>query len=160
MNNSYATDKEKIAFKQHLKTSCLVIIEERIATIRKAILDSQESLDREEKSSVGDKYEVGRAMGHLQQEMHSNQLEEAQRELALVQALDDATILTEVGTGAVVAANGQWLFIGVGLGSATVEGQKVFLLSPIASLAVAMMGKKAGGQFTFNGRLTTVEMVF
>ncbi|HMC85967.1 MAG TPA: hypothetical protein VKI61_10590 [Chitinophagaceae bacterium] len=68
------TAADKILFKNNLKQFCQLTIEQRIAAAKEIIQNVQEAANNEEKSSAGDKYETGRAMGHLQKDMHSRQL--------------------------------------------------------------------------------------
>ena len=68
------TAADKILFKNNLKQFCQHTIEQRIAAAKEIIQNVQEAANNEEKSSAGDKYETGRAMGHLQKDMHSRQL--------------------------------------------------------------------------------------
>src|SRR6202000_329842 len=83
------TDAEKIVFKSKLKKWGLDLISQRIATANDAMQQAQQAANSEEKSSAGDKYETGRAMGHLQKDMHARQLAESLKELA---ALDHIVI--------------------------------------------------------------------
>jgi len=80
-------DVEKIALKNTLKQYALALIEQRIATAREAIDQAQQAANQEEKSSAGDKYETGRAMGHLQKDMYARQLSENRKELAILHAV-------------------------------------------------------------------------
>jgi transcription elongation GreA/GreB family factor len=105
-----------------------------MATAQQAMDLAQESANTEEKSSAGDKYETGRAMGHLQKDMHARQLAESVKELAALHA----------APGTVVEAEQTTFFIGAGLGRQTVEGKEVFFLSPQAPLARVLLGKNVG----------------
>ena len=61
------TDHQKLSFKAFkLKNFALDLIGQRMTTAKEAMQQAQESANSEEKSSAGDKYETGRAMGHLQ----------------------------------------------------------------------------------------------
>src|SRR5580693_2338076 len=93
---------EKIAFKQRLKRWALDGIGQRIAASRAAIDQAQQAANQEEKSSAGDKYETGRAMGHLQKDMHARQLAESMRELASLHAVNADTLYTIAGPGALL----------------------------------------------------------
>ncbi|MCK7553750.1 hypothetical protein MKQ70_01525 [Chitinophaga sedimenti] len=60
------THQQMIDFKTRLKAAGELLIKDRIATTQLAIDNAQEAANNEGKSSAGDKYETGRAMGHLQ----------------------------------------------------------------------------------------------
>mgnify|MGYP001827556230 FL=1 len=66
-------------FKQHLYDQCFTFVEYKLNTIQKAILELQESLTTETKSSAGDKHETGRAMLQLEREKIGQQLAETQK---------------------------------------------------------------------------------
>jgi hypothetical protein len=178
------TDTEKIAFKNNLKRWALDHVSQRITNARAIIGQTRESTNNEEKSSAGDKYETGRAMGHLQQEMHSRQLTEYVKELAILHSIDTGQIYSEGRPGAFLQggslaqggdfsqggnlAQGESLsqgegpafFIAAGLGKHSVDGQTIFFLSPQAPLAKFLQNKKPGDHITFNNINTTIQMVF
>ena len=123
-------DPEKIAFKTRLKRRALDGIGERITVARESIDQSQQAANQEEKSSAGDKYETGRAMGHLQKDMYARQLAESIKELAALHAVNTDTLYPTAGSGAFVRGDGIAFFIAAGLGRQQAEGQTIFFLSP------------------------------
>src|ERR1700761_1589374 len=100
------TDAEKIAFKQRLKQWGLDLIGQRITNSNEAMTQAQEAANSEEKSSAGDKYETGRAMGHLQKDMHARQLAEALKEQAALHAITVEPLCADGRVGAFLAADG------------------------------------------------------
>lgn len=76
------TSQEKIAFKNRLKQTGLQLISDRIAMAKSAGDNAQAAANSEDKSSAGDKYETGRAMGHLEKDMYARQQAENVKELA------------------------------------------------------------------------------
>ncbi len=154
------TSGEQIAFKQSLKQFCQHHIEQRITAANKAIHDAQESANNEEKSSAGDKYETGRAMGHLQKDMHARQLSAYIKELSALLTVNTGIVYTQAGTGAFIATTETSFFIAAGLGKQTVNRKEVFFLSPQAPLAGIMQNKKQGDSFVFNGRTVVINAVF
>jgi hypothetical protein len=151
---------EKIALKHRLKRWALDTIGERITASRAAIDQAQQSANQEEKSSAGDKYETGRAMGHLQKDMHARQLAESMKELATLHAVKTDTLYTASGPGAFVRGEGMAIFIAAGLGKQQWEGQTIFFLSPIAPLARALRDKKPGESVVFNGAPIIILEIF
>ena len=154
------TDAEKIAFKNKLKRWAQDHIEQRITAARAVINQAQESANNEEKSSAGDKYETGRAMGHLQQEMHARQLTEYIKELATLHSIHTDTLYTEGRSGAFLQGEPIAFFIAAGLGKQVIEGRTIFFLSPHAPLAKLLQNKKPGDGITFNTIKTTIQEVF
>lgn len=160
MDVSSLTDSGKVQLKQLIKDTCCQLLQQRIDTLQAAMQSAQEAANSEDKSSAGDKYETSRAMGHLQQEMLVQQLEDAQTELAIVKALSTETLHSMATPGAVVVCSSYILFLAAGLGAATVQGQKVFMVSSNAPLAQAVLKKRAGDSFTFNGKTQSILTIF
>jgi hypothetical protein len=151
---------EKIAFKQRLKRWALDGIGQRIAASREAIDQAQQSANQEEKSSAGDKYETGRAMGHLQKDMHARQLAESMKELAALHSVRTDMLYSAAGPGAFVQAEGIAFFIAAGLGRQQHEGQTILFLSPQAPLAKVLQDKKQGDDIAFLGRNVRILEIF
>jgi hypothetical protein len=154
------SEPEKIAFKTRLKLAGEAIIQQRITAAQTLINNAQEAANNEEKSSAGDKYETGRAMNQLETEMHSKQLAQQLRELALLHDVKADIIYREATTGACIECAEMIFFIAAGLGKQIIDGKVIFFLSPHAPLAKTLQRKKAGEQFVFNGAQTTIERVY
>jgi hypothetical protein len=146
------TISEKIAFKNRLKQIGLDLIGERITITKKAIDNAQQAANSEEKSSAGDKYETGRAMNHLEKDMHSRQLAEHIKELAMLRDINTDIIYHSSATGAFIHCAQSSFFIAAGLGKQIVDGNIIFFLSPHAPLAKILQHKKAGEHFLFGGK--------
>lgn len=143
---------EKIEEKNKLKAFGLDLIGRRIRTAQQSINDAQEAANQEEKSSAGDKYETGRAMGHLQKDMFARQLEEHTREMATLHAVRTDTLYTAATAGALLQCSDICLFLSAGLGKQVIDGKTVLFLSPGAPLAKQLKDKRKGDSFSFNGR--------
>ena len=151
---------QKLAFKSTLKQFGLHLIAGRIAAARQAADQAQQAANQEEKSSAGDKYETGRAMGHLQKEMHTRQQAEHEREHAALLRVPTDAFCTPPLPGAFIQCTDIAFFIGAGLGKQSVNGQTILFLSPAAPLAKTLLDKKTGDEFTFNGRTLRIEDLF
>src|ERR1700722_18656768 len=136
------TDTEKLVFKGKLKQWGLDLIGERMAAAKQAMEQAQEAANSKEKSSAGDKYETGRAMGHLQKDMHARQLAESVKELATLHAVQTEPLCHEGRSGAVVRADGPAFLVSPGLGKQSIGGQTILFLSPQAPLAKLLEKKK------------------
>jgi hypothetical protein len=144
------TQQEMIAYKTNLKKAGLLKIEERIAITKSAIASAQEAANSEDKSSAGDKYETGRAMGHLQKDMYARQQAENILELDRLKKINTDLIYTTAQSGAFVRCADQSFFIAAGLGKQVIDNQQIFFLSPLAPLAKLLLSKKTGDSFPFN----------
>ena len=70
--------------KQQLYTKCQDFLNGRLEVIQSKILDIQNSLQSETKSSAGDKHETGRAMLQLEREKTGHQLAEIQKQKGIL----------------------------------------------------------------------------
>ncbi len=148
---SSMTIASQIAFKNSLKQFCREAIEKRIETAKEAMQHAQESANGEQKSSAGDKYETGRAMNHLQKDMHARQVTAYAKELAALYAVNTGTIYATVQPGCFFETDVGCFFIAAGLGKQNIQGKIVLFLSASAPLALAVNNKKKGDDFIFNG---------
>jgi len=154
------TNPEKIAFKNNLKKFGLAILRQRIVTAQEAMDQAQEAANSEEKSSAGDKYETGRAMGQLQKEMLGRQLAEYAKEMSALQAIVSDSLCDRGGPGAFIQAREIAFFVSAGLGRQELEGIRILFVSPMAPLARSLQYKKAGDSILFNGVNLLIECVF
>lgn len=154
------TNIEKTACKKLLLKRCIEIIEQRIASALIAIENAQSAANAEEKSSAGDKYETFRAMSHLEKDMHSRQLSANRHELAALLAIDCSKLYASVTSGSLIFCEGTVFFISAGLGKINFEGFEVYLVSPLAPLALLLANKKVGAVFMFNKMELTIEETF
>jgi transcription elongation GreA/GreB family factor len=154
------TNPEKIAFKNKLKNLGLDLLRGRIVTAQDAMNQAQEAANSEEKSSAGDKYETGRAMGQLQKEMHGRQLAEYAKDVKALESVFTNSVCDRVGPGAVVRTAEIAFFVSAGLGRQEVEGLTILFVSPMAPLARSLQNKKSGDSMMFNGVNIVIEEVF
>ena len=154
------THQEKIAFKGKLKELGLQLLAQRVSTARKAMDQAQEAANSEEKSSAGDKYETGRAMGQLEKEMYGRQLTEYGKEVKALGTIAVDRIFPTAAPGTFIRATGVAFFVGAGLGKQQLDGLTVLFISPAAPLARSLYGKGAGDVILFNGAAVVIEELF
>lgn len=154
------TTAEKIAFKHQLKQTGRTLIQERIDMAKAAIDNAQAAANSEEKSSAGDKYETGRAMGHLEKDMYAKQQSENLKELALLESVNTDKIYIAAQTGALVRCEAQSFFILAGLGKQLINDHTIFFLSPYTPLAKLLFNKKTGERFIFNKQEVVILDVY
>ena len=143
--------------KARLYHLCEKYVDERIETSRLAIEAAQESANEEGKSSVGDKYETGRAMAQLEIEKNTYQLAEA---LKLKQTLSQIRIddtPKSIQPGSLVVTDRAILFIAVSIGKLSLDGITYLVTGPAAPLAQKLMGSTVGASHVFNGESYTVK---
>jgi hypothetical protein len=154
------TNPEKITFKNKLKNLGLELLRGRIVVSQEAMNHAQEAANSEEKSSAGDKYETGRAMGQLQKEMHGRQLAQYVRDLKALESVFTGSVADRAGPGALIRVAGMAFFVSAGLGRQEVEGMTILFVSPIVPLAQALQDKVPGDSILFNGENLVIEEIY
>ena len=146
--------------KHRLFAECKRHVDARIATAKQSMNDAQESANEESKSSVGDKYETGRAMMQIERDKAATQLQEA---LKLKHILDQIAIDTnseKVIAGSLVVTDSKKIFISIGLGRLTIDGEQFLVVGAGSPLGKALMGLSVDDQVVFNNeRLTILQVV-
>lgn len=146
--------------KEKLILACKSLFIERMNETEKAMLAAQESANSNEKSSMGDKYETGRAMGQLERDRLAKQLALLQDDYAQLAKINPSISHLQVESGALVQTENHWYLIAVSMGSVTLENQKVMVVSTQSPIAKAMWGLKKGGFFEMNGNKQKIIAVY
>lgn len=131
---------------------CVDVLQERIQQIQYERAQVQASANEETKSSVGDKYETGRAMAQLEIERFTQQLLETQKLLNRLLELKEVHIQDRVVAGSLVHASQGYFYVSVSLGMIEWNADRFYCISPEAPLGKELLGKKVGEQVTINGR--------
>jgi len=145
--------KEKIY--RHL----INLLSQKIETAESAIQSAKDSRDNETKSSVGDKYETGRAMMQIEQQKNEVQLSKALTLKKILEQINidaDAANNHQAQLGSLVITPQAFFFLSIGIGKIAVESQKVFAISMASPMGKILYGKKAGDQISFQGKMVEV----
>lgn len=132
---------------------------ERIEAANIAIQYAQTAANEETKSSVGDKYETGRAMSQLDIEMYSRQLEQATMELAVIEKMATDSVYLSVGVGALVTTSMGNFFIAVGVGKIVVAGIPIMAISPKSPIGEQLLHKKINDSVDFRGKKVVISEI-
>ena len=146
--------------KQELIDACNHYVGERIDRIRKAIGDLEDALKLETKCSMGDKYETGRAMLHLEFEKLSGQLEQYGQLKKTVDLIRNIQPSEVISFGSVVETSGANYILAIPAGKFTVHDKEFFAVGVGSPIAKVLLGKRKGESFSFNGREELIEEVF
>ena len=117
--------------------ACEGYLQLRFDALKERLDDINESLASETKSSVGDKYETGSAMLHLEKDKQMMQLAtltDSKKNLSSVKT--DSQFLS-VEQGALVKTNQGCFYIAISAGKLQIDGQEFFaitLASPIGKM--------------------------
>ncbi|MEN7550778.1 3-oxoacyl-ACP synthase [Rapidithrix thailandica] len=148
------------SIKKRLHQYCTRQVDDRILTAQKAIQAAREAANDESKSSMGDKYETGRAMMQLEQEKYAGQLSNAiQLKKVLEQINPEKQASAQVELGSLVKTNYGYLYLSVSLGQIALDDLQCFAVSPVSPIGKTCLGLQKGDTFTFNGRAYRLEEV-
>lgn len=137
-----------------------VTITESAQAAKKAMDQAQESANSESKSSMGDKYETGRAMAQLDRDLYARRYDQIIRELEVLERIGDSAVASPVAKlGSLVKTTVGWVLLAVSLGVLEVEGQKVLVVSGQSPLGKLVVGKRVGDRFVFQGKEQRVESI-
>lgn len=148
------------SIKSVLHQYCLDHIHQRIETIQQQLASITESRNNETKSSVGDKYETGRAMLQLEEGKAQVQLQTSFLLLQrLLQIKPDQTN-EQVETGALVYTNRGIFFLAIGIGKLVHDGKVYYGISEEAPIAKAMLRQKAGSVVQFQEKALEIKEIY
>ncbi len=135
------------------------MLNHRIDAAKQAIEEAIESRDEETKSTIGDKYETGRAMVELEMDKLQEQLDTALKLKKNLSYVKVESVNTQVEYGSVVVTNQGTYFIAVGLGVVEVEKQKIFCISLASPIGQAIKDKKAGDKVDFQNKIIEIKSI-
>lgn len=146
--------KNKLEIKHALYRACRQQIEQRIDTIEKRLEMIAESLNSETKSSVGDKYETGRAMMQMEEEKSRAQLLEAGKVKQELLKIDPGKQVDRAEPGSLVTTTNGEYYIAVGIGKIRLDDQVYYCISIDSPIGQQLSHKVVGAEIKFN----TVKM--
>ena len=139
-----------MTYKVRLHEFCLEEVESRLILLQTRIDETREALHSESKSTAGDKHETGRAMAQLEMEKLGHQHQAALKLKQLLLRIHPDQVLDRVLAGSLVETDKGWFYLSIGLGKVEFEGKEIFVLSPAAPLAQALLNKKKEASVPFN----------
>ncbi|MGB7841266.1 MAG: transcription elongation factor [Salinimicrobium sp.] len=137
--------------KKRLFEACEQYVEERIARVEKAINDLEDALKLETKCSMGDKYETGRAMLHLEFEKLSGQHEQYRKLRKTIRMMPPGPF-KKVTFGSAVETSAANYYISIPAGELKVGDKSFYAVGAASPIAQALSGKKLGENVTFGGK--------
>lgn len=142
----------KIALHQR----CVLLAEERIASLQHILKEAQQAANNETKSSAGDKHETGRAMAQLETEKLTAQLSEALNIKQNLTQINPTNTNNTVVLGSVVYTNKGNFYIAASIGKVSIENEVFFAISPASPIGKLLLTKKEKEIFSLNGNEYTV----
>ena len=142
----------RLNIKELVYNHLIALLDRKIEVSVKAITSATESRDADTKSSVGDKYESGRAMMHIEQEKNEVQMALALKQKNELSQIDIHNKYLKVGYGCLVVTNQGNYFISIGIGKLDMDEENIFAISLASPVGKQLEGKKKGDTFQFQGR--------
>lgn len=135
------------------------LLEDKIAVLRDNLANLTEARNNEDKCTVGDKYETGRAMTQMELEKTQAQLHKTEDLLTTLSKIDVKTMRQKAEFGSLVETSSGSYFFSIAFGKIDIQGESVFCLSPVSPIGQQLLGKKSGDTIRFQGREITVENI-
>ena len=135
------------------------LLDEKIAVLRVNLDSLIEARNNEDKCTVGDKYETGRAMTQMELEKTQVQLAKTEDIKTTLSKIDVKTAFQEIEFGSLVETNNGNYFFSIAFGKIDINGESVFCLSPVSPIGKVMSGKKAGDKALFQGKDFEIQSV-
>lgn len=145
--------------KKELLALCLAKTAQKLTILQSSLASIQESRDNETKSSVGDKYETGRAMMQMEEEKIMGQIQNTQLIHTQLQQIDPLQQSPNIQIGSLVFTNTGRYFISASIGKVSYQNQIYYCISVDAPISQHLLQKKAGDEFSFNNRLQIIKRV-
>jgi len=145
--------------KTTLHTHCTTAIQQQITTAQNAIAAAEESRDNETKSSVGDKYETGRAMMQNEIAKSQTQLAQALQLKAQLSQLDPNKINETAVKGSLIYTNHGNFYISIGLGKVNLEEGLFYVISLDSPIGKVLINKKTGDTVPFQNRKYVIKEI-
>ena len=151
--------EDQLSIKQQLFDHCEQYVNQKITTAQQAIEAAQKAANEETKSSVGDKYETGRAMMQLEKEKYASQLNEGLKlQKVLTQITPQASHQT-VGLGSLIVTPQANYYIAISAGKVIIDQQSYFTISLASPIGQVLQGAQEGDTITFRNQKLTITNV-
>lgn len=138
--------------KQKVIDFCRAKIESQLKQFRQQLDSIREARDQETKSSVGDKYETGRAMMQSEEARIMNQYDLSKMLLRDLEAGIKLPSNGKVQKGSLVHVGDNWYYLSVPLGKLRLPEGKYYAISISSPMGMELLGKAKGDRFVFRGK--------
>ena len=146
--------------KENIVASAKAILKNKLEEIEKAILNVQNAANEESKSSMGDKYETGRAMAQNDRAMLENQKNELLKDIATFENTNFEQQSDFIKNGSLVHTSIGYLLVSISLGKVIEENTAVMLISSASPLGTLILGKKTNESVVMNGRQIKIQGIY
>lgn len=147
---------DKKAFHQFLVDKITKDLQE----LKGQVLDLQNELKNDTKSTAGDKHETSRAMNQIEQENIGKRIHETELNLQQLMKLDPLQSMSSAQMGALLQTTMGNLYLGVSLGNIQWEQQSIFCISFNAPIAKVLLHLKEGESFSWQNNTYTLTQIW
>lgn len=151
---------EKSQIKELILNQLHKLLDKKIEALEQYIESAKESRDNETKSSVGDKYETGRAMAQMELDKNQTQLTQIQNQKNELLKIDVSKKYDQSEFGAIIITNIGNYFLSIGIGKVELENESCFCISASSPIGQQFLNKLAGDSVFFNGKEILIKEVF
>ena len=145
--------------KKRLLAVCLEQLDLEQKALQNNLASVEESRNNETKSSVGDKYETGRAMMQLEHQKLTSQLQRLKAQIGELKVIQSEFVATRVGQGSLVDTDRGCYFICTALGKIPVQDQIFFCISLQSPIGRLLQHKIVGDKVVFNNKEIQIKEI-
>ena len=137
--------------RKEILNHCQYLLKQKLANLKIELSKIQDSANQESKSSMGDKYETGRAMAQ-------NEIDKLRQSIAIIetQIFDlskiESSTSSKIFLGSLIRTVDTYFLIAVGLGEIDYDKEKTFVISPVSPIGKLLLGKEKGDFFNWVGK--------
>jgi hypothetical protein len=144
--------------KKKLLDHCRAQLLENIQNLQEVMEEAQQSAN--DYGPPKDRYDAFRSQLLRKRDMFAQQLLKSKEQLTILDKINMDKPNEKVELGAVIITEYQKLFVSIGQGKIKLEGEDWYAISPGVPIYKAMEGKRAGEEFTFNGRTSKILTLY
>jgi len=142
---------KKMNTKEQLIKHCQDYIASHIATLRTSLNEIQKAANEETKSSMGDKFETGRSMLHLERDKIESQLNEYLILERTIYSIPEKRS-DKIDFGSLVHTTTGIFYIAMGLGKQLVNNVEYLIIGPSSPIAKELGKRAINDSLIFNGQ--------
>jgi transcription elongation GreA/GreB family factor len=146
--------------KKFIHALCLEIIELKLNDLKTEILELNQSVQNETKSSAGDKHETSRAMIQQEIDFANQRLKELQFAKIDLDKINPLLANKSVNTGSLIETNIGLIYFTIALGKIKLKNLEVNVLSIQSPIGKLLKGKKLGEKINLNGKEIIIYSIY
>ena len=143
-------DKHKLLLHLHK------LVSEKIDQLHIQLIELDEAIAHETKSSAGDKYETTRELLNIEKGKYNGQLTVQKNYLKLIHLIKKEKTNLVIDFGALIQTEKLYYLMGIPLGKLTFEGEQLFCMGMNAPLSQILKRKCTGDYIEFNNTIIEI----